>query len=110
MTHEPTVARRQIEITNFLGLHMRPANQFVDLASKFQSDVRVVHNGSQVNGKSILSMTTLGAERGVRLELEARGPDAEAAVEALAQLVAAGFYEDDNGEPLPRSTAAEPPR
>jgi phosphocarrier protein len=110
MTQETTVARRQIEITNYLGLHMRPANQFVVLARQFQSDVRVLHNGSQFNGKSILSLTSLCAERGVKLELEARGPDAEEAVEALASLVAAGFNEDENGEPIPRPTTAAPPR
>ena len=65
MSHETTVARRQVEITNRLGLHLRPADQFVRLA---------------------------------RLELEAFGPDAVAAVEALALLVLAGFYENKNGD------------
>lgn len=112
MTHETTVARRQIEITNSLGLHLRPADKFVKLAIQFQSDVRVLYNGSHFNGKSILDLTSLAAECGARLELEARGDDAEQAVEALAKLVSAGFYEDENGEAIaqPKPTAAEPPR
>ena len=53
--------------------------------------------GKVSNGKSILDLMTLAAERGACLDLEARGPDAEAAVAALAALVLARFYEDDEG-------------
>lgn len=98
MSHDTTVARRQVEITNSLGLHLRPADKFVKLALKFQSDIKVHYNGNQHNGKSILDLTTLAAECGTLLELEARGPDAEAAVDALASLVLAQFYEDENGD------------
>ena len=55
--------------------------------------IRVFSDGLEINGKSILDLTTLAAECGTRLDLEARGPDAEAAVEALAELVLARFYE-----------------
>lgn len=98
------VARRQVEITNALGLHLRPADKFVRLAHRFQSEIRVYHQGCEFNGKSILDLTSLAAECGTRLDLEARGPDAEEAVNALADLVAARFYEDDEGndeEPAP---------
>src|SRR5262245_3544763 len=98
MSHETTVAHRQVEISNFLGLHVRPAQKFVELASQFQAEIRVRSNGTEVDGKSILSLTTMAAECGTRLELEARGPDAIAAIEALADLVSAQFYEDENGE------------
>jgi phosphotransferase system HPr (HPr) family protein len=109
MSHDPTVARRQVELTNSLGLHMRPANKFVELASKFQSEIRVLYNGNGFNGKSILDLTSLAAECGTLLEVEARGPDAAAAIEALADLVSAQFYEDDNGastEVQPRTESA----
>ena len=98
MSHDPPVARRQVEITNALGLHLRPADRFVRLASRFQAEVRVEADGRVINGKSILDLTTLAAECGTRLEIEARGPDAEAAVTALADLVAARFYEDENSD------------
>ncbi len=98
MSHDPQVARRQVEITNALGLHLRPADKFVRLAHRFQSEIRVVADGQEINGKSILDLTTLAAECGTRLELEARGPDAEAAVEALAELVLARFHEAEEGQ------------
>ena len=94
------VARRQVEIVNALGLHLRPADKFVRLAHQFQSDVRVHYEGHEFNGKSILDLTTLAAECGTRLELEARGPDAEAALDALAGLVSARFHEADDGQEL----------
>jgi phosphocarrier protein HPr len=92
------IARRRVEIVNAHGLHMRPSGKFVKLASTFQSEIWVELKGTRVNGKSILSMTSLAAERGSVLDLEARGPDAEEALAALAELVAAGFHmEDENG-------------
>ena len=112
MIHETTVARRWIEILNSLGLHLRPADKFVKLALRYQSDVRVHYNGGSFNGKSILDLTSLAAECGSRLEVEARGPDAEDAVAALAALAEARFYEDDDGEPvsIEPGPGAEPPR
>jgi phosphocarrier protein len=97
MTHDDPAARRQVEIINALGLHLRPADKFVGLAHKFQAEVKVIYKGREYNGKSILDLTSLAAECGSRLELEAHGPDAEDAVEALAALVAARFHEDDEG-------------
>jgi phosphocarrier protein len=99
MSHDPPVVRRPVEILNGLGLHMRPADKFVKLALRFQSEIRVIHNGNEFNGKSILDLTSVAAECGTRLELEARGPDAAHAIEALAALVAARFHEDDEGNP-----------
>ena len=104
MSHETTVARRQVEVLNSLGLHMRPADKFVKVALQFQAEVRVHYNGNEYNGKSILDLTSLAAECGTVLDLEARGPDAVAALEALADLVRARFHEDENGE----STDAQP--
>ena len=103
MSHDPSAVRRHVEILNELGLHMRPADQFVKLALRFQSEIRVFHNGNEFNGKSILDLTSVAAERGTRLELEARGPDAAEAIAALAELVAARFHEDSEGRPLKES-------
>jgi phosphocarrier protein len=74
---------------------MRPANKFVSLANSFQSEVWVRLGTARANGKSILDMTGLAAECGSVLDLEARGPDAEEALSALAELVAAGFHMTD---------------
>jgi phosphocarrier protein len=88
----PGRAHRRVEIVNAHGLHMRPAGKFVALASSFHSEVWVDHEGARVNGKSVLDMTTLAAQCGTMLDLEAIGPDAEQAIAALADLVAAGFH------------------
>jgi phosphocarrier protein HPr len=108
MSHDTIVARRQLEVTNPLGLHMRPANKFVELACQFQAEIRVHHNGNDYNGKSILELTSLAAECGASLEVEARGPDAIKAVAALADLVSARFFEDENGEPTEVKPRTEP--
>ncbi|WP_165221684.1 HPr family phosphocarrier protein [Aquisphaera insulae] len=89
------VARREATIVNTYGLHMRPSTRFVKLAGTFQSEVWVEFHGARANGKSLLEMTCLAAERGATIEIEAHGPDAERAVGALAELVAAGFHMDD---------------
>ena len=94
------VARRQVGVSNVLGLHLRVAGKFVRLAQAFQSDVRVCYEGIIANGKSILDLLSLAAECGTMLALEAEGCDAEDAVAALANLISAQFHEseDRNGE------------
>ena len=89
------IARREVAIVNAYGLHMRPSNRFVKLASSFQSQIWVYLRGTKASGKSLLEMTCLAAEKGDTLEIEAQGPDAEPALAALADLVAAGFHMDD---------------
>ncbi|QEH36080.1 Phosphocarrier protein HPr [Aquisphaera giovannonii] len=101
MSDEPATFRRPVEISNALGLHLRPADKFVKLALRYRSEVWILYNGNQYNGKSILDLTSLAAERGTRLEIEARGPDAEDAIKALEELVVARFYEDEEGEAVP---------
>jgi len=108
MSDDKTVARRQVEVMNPLGLHMRPADKFVKLALQFEAEIRVHHNGHEHNGKSILELASLAAECGTCLEVEARGPDAVAAVAALADLVQAQFYEDENGESTEVQPRTEP--
>jgi phosphocarrier protein len=91
MSHDTDSVYRRVKITNEYGLHLGPAAKFVKLAGTFQSEIRVHHNGKEINGKSILDLTLLAAETGTSLDLEARGTDAEAALEALARLVLTEF-------------------
>ena len=82
------VSERRVTVINELGLHARPAAEFVKLASRFESDIRLAKDGDAVNGKSIMGVMTLAAECGAELTLRADGSDAEAAVTALEELVA----------------------
>ncbi len=84
---------REATIVNSLGLHARPAAQFVRLASSFASDILVSKDGIDVNGKSIMGVMMLAAECGSAICIRASGDDAERAVDALAKLVADGFGE-----------------
>jgi phosphocarrier protein HPr len=88
-----SIARQERKIRNRAGMHARAAVKFVQLASHFQSDIRVVRDGTSVNGKSIMGLLTLVAALGFSIVIEAEGPDAQAAVEALADLVDNGFGE-----------------
>ena len=88
--HEVTV-----QIRNASGLHLRPAMQFVDVASTFKSDIRVTCGKATVDAKSIMHMTMLAASKGASLTIRAEGPDAAQAVEALRDIVEQGL----SGEP-----------
>jgi phosphocarrier protein len=90
----PGLWRQQVEITNELGLHLRAANRWVELAKRFQSEVRVRWNGRAADGKSILDLLSLCAGSGALLEIEATGPDSEEATRALSELVASRFREE----------------
>jgi phosphocarrier protein len=87
------MVERVVEIVNPLGLHARPAAEFVKLASRFTADVQVEKDGMVVNGKSIMGVMTLAAECGSSIRIEATGADAEAALTALVDLVNRGFDE-----------------
>ena len=89
-----TMVRTQVEIRNQRGLHARAAAKFVDLAGRFDANVTVVANGTTVPGSSIMGLMMLGAAPGCELELRASGPAAEAALKALANLIANKFDED----------------
>jgi phosphocarrier protein len=88
------MATRQFEITNKLGLHARPASLFVKTASQFDSSVSVEVNGRTTNGKSVLGLLTIAAEKGTVLTVSAEGADATEALDALEQLFRDGFGED----------------
>jgi phosphotransferase system HPr (HPr) family protein len=89
---EPKVAR-VVFITNPQGLHARPADMFVKVAIKYSSKIEVIKDGERVDGKSIMSLLTLGAAEGTQLRIEATGQDAEAALKELEELVQTNFYE-----------------
>ena len=88
------VVERSVQVVNELGLHARPASEFVKLAGKFACEVRVEKDGFEVNGKSIMGVLMLAAERGTELVIRATGEDASEALEALAGLVRRGFEEE----------------
>ncbi len=84
---------RTVVVTNPQGLHARPADLFVKLASQYQAIIEVIKDGERVDGKSILAILTLAAVQGTDLTIEASGPDAEVALNALSELVARNFDE-----------------
>jgi phosphocarrier protein HPr len=84
---------REVQIRNRLGMHARAAVRFVQTANAFKCEVKVVKDGQEANGKSIMGLLTLVAAHGVLMKLVCEGDDAEAALSALADLVATGFGE-----------------
>jgi phosphocarrier protein len=88
------VTTREVTIVNQLGLHARAAARFVHLATRFDSQIRVTRNVKVMDGKSIMGILLLAAAHGTALIISADGPDEEAAVTALADLVSSGFGED----------------
>jgi phosphocarrier protein HPr len=87
------VVREETKIRNRAGMHARAAVKFVQLASHFKSEIRVIKDGTSVNGKSIMGLLTLVAALGYTIAIEAEGPDAAEAVSALVALVDNGFGE-----------------
>lgn len=77
----------EIEIKNINGLHARPAAAFVKLTSKFRSNIKVSKGRETVDGKSILGLMLLAAEKGSKLKITAEGNDEEKALEAIKNLV-----------------------
>ncbi len=88
---------KEITVSNEMGLHARPAMQFVDAANQFNSKVTVFRDGDdpiEADGKSVMQMIILEAVKGVKLRIEAEGNDAEAAVKTLAELFESKFGEE----------------
>lgn len=82
-------------IINKLGMHARASAKFVNLASQFKSDITIARDGQRANGKSIMGIMMLAAAKGVTIELSAEGADEDAAVNALVQLIAERFGEEE---------------
>ncbi len=85
---------RTVAVVNQLGMHARAAAKFVHLAARFQSRVVVSRQGREMDGKSIMGLLLLAAARGTMVTIAADGPDEQAAVDALVDLVTSGFGED----------------
>jgi phosphocarrier protein len=109
------VREAALPIVNRLGLHARPAAEFVKIATRFRCAVEVSKDDLRVNGKSIMGVMMLAAERGSDMRIITNGEDAEQAMDALLALVAAGFNEmhltgsevdDEDPEPESERTPA----
>jgi phosphotransferase system HPr (HPr) family protein len=93
-----------LRIINEVGLHARPAAQFVQQAGKYQAKImlrNLTADSKWVNAKSILSVLTLGAEKGHEVELQADGPDEAQAIDGLADLIRSGLGEGISKEQEP---------
>ncbi len=86
---------KQVEIINKLGLHARAATKFASTANKFDSKIQVVFGDKTIDGKSIMALMLLAAAKGSLLTLITDGPDAEAAMQSLLNLINDRF---DEGE------------
>jgi phosphocarrier protein HPr len=86
---------RELPIINRKGLHARATAKFVQCVEQFQSEITVTRAGETVGGTSIMGILTLGAGIGTSIVVTAKGPDAEAALNAITQLVANRFGEDE---------------
>jgi phosphocarrier protein HPr len=84
---------RTVQIVNKNGLHARPAAEIVKLAAKFQSEITIVKDDLDVNGKSIMGVMMLAAEHGSMITFRAEGSDADQALDALEMLVENRFGE-----------------
>ena len=85
----------QLVIRNQLGLHARACALFVKTSSKFRSEIFVSRDDLEVNGKSIMGVMMLAAEEGATITVRATGPDEQAALDAIRELVEGKF----GGEP-----------
>ena len=88
-----TVAEEALRVVNARGLHLRAANVFAQACSKLDCEVNVMARGSQINAKSLLGLTTLGATMGTLLQVRIEGPGAGDAMNAIRALFASGFEE-----------------
>ena len=84
---------RSVRIVNEAGIHARPAAEIVKTAARFKSEITIAKDGLDVNAKSIMGVMMLAAECGSTVVLRADGEDAQAAVDAIAAVIDAGFGE-----------------
>jgi phosphocarrier protein HPr len=87
------MVERSVQVINRNGLHARPAAEIVKAAARFRSDITIVREDLEVNGKSIMGVMMLAAEFGSQLLLRADGADEEDAVTAIAKLIESKFGE-----------------
>ncbi len=85
---------RNFKIVNRLGLHARAAAQLVQTANKFSSEVNLIKDDVEVNGKSIMGILLLAAPQGTDIAVVVDGDDEDQAMDVIAELIEAGFGED----------------
>ena len=88
------MTEKQVKIVNRLGLHVRPATAFAQIAGKYKSNILVIKDGQTINAKSSIELLTLAAIEGTVLTIKADGDDAEEAANALVKLVESKFGEE----------------
>ena len=93
MSEGVPVAEGRFEIINNLGLHARAATKLVQLASRFACDIEISREGQKANAKSVMGVLLLCGAKGTFLEVTARGPASEEAVQAIGRLIASKFGE-----------------
>jgi len=86
---------RVVKIENKLGLHARPASLFVKNASQFESDIKIVKDGIEVNGKSIMGVMMLAAEMGSEITIRIEGSDEKEAMDSLVKLVKVEKFDEE---------------
>ncbi len=91
MEAETSIVKKEFKILNEEGLHLRPAGMFVKLASTFTSEIWVEKDGETANGKSIMGLALLAAERDATILITAEGEDASEAIGALGALIERRF-------------------
>jgi phosphocarrier protein len=94
------ILRRNVIVQDPMGLHMRPLTAFAQRAGQYQATVTVIKDDQRVNGKSPLELMLLAAQQGTELTLEVCGVDAQAAIDVLAELLAAPGTEESSEPPL----------
>ncbi|RKD24860.1 phosphocarrier protein [Caminicella sporogenes DSM 14501] len=83
----------EIELRNETGLHVRPASLFVKEAAKYKSEISIIRNNVEYNGKSIMGILSMGAAKGDKLMIIAKGEDEKEAIKGLKALVDSNFGE-----------------
>jgi len=87
------MVERRVTVVNAHGIHARPAAEIVKMAARFTSNIMLEKDGLEVNGKSIMGVMMLAAECGSEVIIRADGADADAALDAIAALIAGKFGE-----------------
>lgn len=88
------MVEKEVQLTNKLGLHARPAAMVVQTASKFSSEIKLIKDDLEINGKSIMGVMMLAAEKGSTIKIRVEGEDEAQALEKLIQLFESKFGEE----------------
>lgn len=84
---------KSVKIKNEQGLHMRPAGIFAKAMSQFSSEIKIIHNGNKLNGKSIMNIIGGCIKYGDEIEIQCNGSDEEEALKTAIELIVSGFDE-----------------